>query len=83
MDLLWSIAVGIFVGYLGNRFYGGKNADKKGWFIYLLLGLAGGVVGGFVFGLLGLSTSSLIGDIISGAVGAAIILFIWNLLRKK
>jgi uncharacterized membrane protein YeaQ/YmgE (transglycosylase-associated protein family) len=39
-------------------------------------------IGGFAFGLLGLSASGLIGSIVTATVGAAILLLIVGLLKK-
>ena len=51
MHLLWEIAIGILAGFLAGQIMRGKG---YGLVIDLLLGLVGSVVGGFVFGLLGL-----------------------------
>ena len=51
MYLIWEIAIGILAGFLAGKIMRGKG---YGVLIDLLLGLVGSVVGGFVFGLLGL-----------------------------
>jgi uncharacterized membrane protein YeaQ/YmgE (transglycosylase-associated protein family) len=40
------------------------------------------VVGGFLFGLLGLSAGGLIGSIMTATVGAVVLLFLIGLIKK-
>jgi uncharacterized membrane protein YeaQ/YmgE (transglycosylase-associated protein family) len=48
-----------------------------------VLGIAGAVVGGWLFGLLGLSASGgMIGSIIVATIGAVFLIFISRLLRS-
>ena len=42
----------------------------------------GAIVGGFVFGLLGINAGGLIGSLITAVVGAVILLFIVGLIKK-
>ena len=48
----------------------------------LIIFLAIGVVGGYVFGLLGISAGGLVGSIITATVGAALLLFLIGLIKK-
>ena len=49
----------------------------------IILGIIGGIVGNWAFGALGISISDgIIGDVITGAIGAIIILFIAGLFKK-
>ena len=48
-----------------------------------VLGIIGGVVGGWVFSLFGLSTDGgLIGSLVTSVAGAVLILFIGRLIKK-
>ena len=80
MAFLWYIIVGGFAGWLGSLLFKGSGS---GIVFNVILGIIGGVVGGWVFGLLGIHTSGLIGSIITAAVGAFILLFLFNMFSKK
>jgi uncharacterized membrane protein YeaQ/YmgE (transglycosylase-associated protein family) len=42
----------------------------------------GGVIGGFLFGLLGVVAGGLIGSIVTATAGAVVLLFLARLLKK-
>jgi uncharacterized membrane protein YeaQ/YmgE (transglycosylase-associated protein family) len=48
----------------------------------IVLGIVGGVIGRFLFGLLGLSAWNLIGSIIVSVVGAVILIWLVRQLKK-
>jgi uncharacterized membrane protein YeaQ/YmgE (transglycosylase-associated protein family) len=76
MYLIWEIAIGILAGFLAGQIMRGKG---YGLVIDLLLGLIGSVVGGFVFGLLGLHGYGLVGQLVTATVGA--VMLIWVVRR--
>jgi uncharacterized membrane protein YeaQ/YmgE (transglycosylase-associated protein family) len=76
MYLIWEIAIGILAGFLAGQIMRGKG---YGLVIDLLLGLVGSVVGGFVFGLLGLHGYGLVGQLVTATVGA--VMLIWVVRR--
>ena len=78
MALIISLLFAAGVGYVAGQFMGLNGP----WYINILLGLAGGVVGGLLFSLLGFSVLSIIGDIISSVVGACLVIFAYNKLKK-
>ena len=73
MYLIWEIAIGILAGFLAGQIMRGKG---YGIVIDLLLGLIGSVVGGFVFGLLGLHGYGLVGQLVTATVGAVMLLWV-------
>jgi len=73
ISLIWSILIGILCGWLAGKIMRGKG---YGVLIDLLLGIGGSVLGYFVFGLLGLSASGLIGRIVVSTAGAVLLIFI-------
>jgi uncharacterized membrane protein YeaQ/YmgE (transglycosylase-associated protein family) len=80
-SLLWMILVGFAAGALAKWI---TPADEGGGFILTtLLGIGGAVVGGWVGGLLGIYTHSLIGDLVSATLGALLILFVYNRISAK
>jgi uncharacterized membrane protein YeaQ/YmgE (transglycosylase-associated protein family) len=73
MFLLWELGIGILAGFLAGKIMRGKG---YGVLLDLLLGMVGSVVGGFVFGLLGLYASSLIGTIVVATAGAVMLVYL-------
>ena len=48
----------------------------------IIVGVIGAVVGGFLFGLLGMAAGGLLGSIVTATVGAVVLLFLVGLLKK-
>jgi len=65
--LLWA-----FIGWLVGQILRGRGYDL---FTNILLGIGGGLVGGILFALLGLSSGGLLGTILSGVVGAILLVY--------
>jgi len=76
--MLYSIIVGIIAGYIASRLTSGEG---KGCLIDLVLGVVGGVVGGAIFEFLNISWAGTIGQIGTAAVGAVVVLWLWNKLK--
>ena len=53
-----------------------------GFLINLLLGIVGGAVGRWLFGLLSIDWGGLIGEIGTGTIGAIVVLWIASLFKK-
>ena len=79
MGFLWYIIIGIAAGFLTGKIMRGGGF---GVIINLILGIAGGVLGGWVFGLLGIAASGIIG-LITATVGAILMLWIASLFNKR
>ena len=73
MFLVWEILIGILAGFLAGKIMRGKG---YGVLMDLLLGMVGSVVGGFVFGLLGLYGYGLIGQLVIATAGAVLLIYI-------
>ncbi|MGD9950888.1 MAG: GlsB/YeaQ/YmgE family stress response membrane protein [Desulfobulbus sp.] len=60
---------------------------KKDWGVGLLgnvvVGVVGGVVGGFLFKLMAIATGGLIGSIVTATVGAVVLLFLVKFFQNK
>ena len=78
MGWIASIIIGTLVGWLAGKIM----KSSHGLLINFLLGWAGSVFGKFIADLLKISSDSLAGDILFSVVGACLILFIFNKLKK-
>ena len=80
--LSWAL-LGIVVGALAKWIMPGK--DPGGFFITMLIGIAGAVVGGFIGTLLGLGTVSgfNVRSLVISIVGALLLLAIYRRVKKK
>ena len=78
--ILWVIIVGLIAGWAAGRIMGGGG---HGVVIDCLLGIAGGIVGGFVLRVLGLySSGGLITEIIVATFGAVILIWLSRKLKR-
>lgn len=77
--ILGYIVGGAVIGILARFFKPG--ADPMGWILTILLGIAGAVVGGYVSGMLGVTSRFLVWVI--AILVAIVLLFIFEMLRKK
>ena len=78
MYIIIALLVGLVVGVLAQVLMGGR----LGWVLSIILGLVGGALGGWLFKFLPFYTGGIIWQIISGLVGACLILFVVRLIRK-
>ncbi len=77
------ILLGLIAGVIAKMIMPGK--DPGGFFITILLGVAGSFVGGWVGSLIGLGTVGTLsfGSIITAIVGALILLAAYRFLKKQ
>jgi uncharacterized membrane protein YeaQ/YmgE (transglycosylase-associated protein family) len=78
MYIVWQIAIGILAGWLAGKIMRGRGF---GVLIDLFVGIIGSVLGGFLFGLLGLHSSGLIGSLVVATIGAMFLLFLVRQLK--
>lgn len=81
LGILWTIIIGCAAGAIAGWIMKGKGF---GFFINILLGLIGSIVGGWAYGLLGLTASTgKWGTLVMSTIGAIILIFIVSLFKKK
>ena len=76
MSIIWMILVGLIAGALAKLIMPGR--DPGGIIITIVLGIAGSLLGGFLFG----GNDNRVG-IIGSVVGALILLFIYRLIAGR
>ena len=69
---------GLVIGAIAKLLMPGK--DPGGWFVTLLLGIAGSWVGSWVFGALGLGGT--VPGLIGAVIGAMLLLVAYRLLKR-
>ena len=80
MGFLWFIIIGIVAGFVAGKLMRGGGF---GFLVNLVVGIIGAVLGGWIFGLLGISTTGIIGSLITATVGAIVLLWVISLFNKR
>ena len=80
--MIWAIIIGALVGFIASKISG--NDAEMGWLANIIVGILGGFVGSWLFGVLGFNTTGgTLYQILMGVVGAVILLAIYNAVTKK
>ena len=80
MGILYALLIGALAGWLAGKIMKGGGF---GTLLNIILGIVGGAVGNWIFGVLGIHINSgIIGDLITGIIGALAILFVAGLFKK-
>ena len=77
---MWYIIIGILAGFLAGKLMRGGGFGRL---VNLLLGIAGGVLGGWLFGLFGFTSAGLAGNLLTSLIGAVLLLWIVSLFRRR
>jgi len=81
MHLLWWILVGLVAGWLTGKIMKGGG---YGFFVDIILGIVGGLVGGFIARALGFSpVGGLVYTILIATLGAIVLVFLFRLITGK
>ncbi|NLD24383.1 MAG: GlsB/YeaQ/YmgE family stress response membrane protein [Bacteroidales bacterium] len=80
MGWLWWIIIGAVAGWLAGTLMRGGGF---GFIVNVLVGIAGAVIGGWVFGLLGIAAGGIMGSLVTALVGAVLLLWIISLFRRR
>ena len=81
MSILTWIVLGLIAGFLASKIV---NKQGEGFFVDILLGIVGAVVGGFIFNLFGASgaTGLNIYSVVVAVIGAIVVLFVYHAIRR-
>lgn len=81
MEIVVTLLIGAAAGWLGSMIYKGSGLGIIG---NIVVGIIGSFFGYWLLGKLGINLGTgWIGAIITGAFGALVILFLFNLIFKK
>lgn len=79
MEFIWFCLIGLAAGWLAGQIMKGGGYGLVG---DLVIGVIGALLGGFVFGLLGISAYGLIGRLVVATIGAVLLIFILRKLKR-
>lgn len=74
------IVVGLIAGVLAKWIMPGK--DPGGFIVTILIGIAGGLIGGFVASQVGIGGGNFVNILIATA-GAVLLLFVYRLVKSR
>jgi uncharacterized membrane protein YeaQ/YmgE (transglycosylase-associated protein family) len=80
MDFVWFCLIGLCAGWLAGQFVKGGGQSL---IVDLVIGVVGAILGGFIFGLLGIQAVGMLGALVCATVGAVVLLLIVRAVRKK
>ena len=80
MFFLWYLLIGLVAGWIANLVVRGHGA---GFWINLLVGIVGGLLGGWMFSLFGIFAIGTFGSIVMSVIGAIVLLWIAALIRPS
>jgi uncharacterized membrane protein YeaQ/YmgE (transglycosylase-associated protein family) len=81
MSILAWIILGLVAGFIGSKIV---NKSGEGFFLDIILGIVGAVVGGWVFSIFGAHgvTGLNIYSLVVAVIGAIVVLFVYHAIRK-
>jgi uncharacterized membrane protein YeaQ/YmgE (transglycosylase-associated protein family) len=79
MDLLGFLLIGLVAGWIATHLMRGSGLGLGG---NLVVGVIGAFIGGFLFRLLGFVAVGLVGTLITATVGAMVLLYVVQVLKK-
>lgn len=79
MNVIWFLLIGLVAGWLAGIVLKGRGF---GLVANLVIGVLGAVLGGFLFGLIGVQSYSLLGSLVMATVGAVVLLLIVGMLKR-
>ena len=80
MSFIWYILIGIASGFVAGKLMRGGGF---GLVVNLIVGIIGVVLGGWLFGLVGITAGGIIGSLITSVVGAVVLLWIVGILSRS
>jgi uncharacterized membrane protein YeaQ/YmgE (transglycosylase-associated protein family) len=79
LGLIWFLIIGLIAGWLAGQLMKGTGYGLAG---DLILGIVGAYVGSWVFALLGIAATGLVGQILCATAGAVLCVFAIRKLKQ-
>ena len=80
VDFVWFLLIGLAAGWMASQIMKGGGS---GLVSDLLMGVIGSMLGGFLFGLLGLSANGAFGNLVTATVGAIVLIAGLRVINSK
>lgn len=77
--LVWFLLIGLAAGWIASMV---MKSGRGGVLQYMVIGVIGALLGGWIFSLLGIAAGGLLGSLITATVGAIVLIALLRLLRK-
>jgi uncharacterized membrane protein YeaQ/YmgE (transglycosylase-associated protein family) len=77
--LIWWIVVGLIAGWAAGKIMKGAG---YGTLMDIILGIVGGVIGGWLLGIVGIHAGGLIGTILVSIFGAVFLIWLSRMIKK-
>ena len=81
MEIIAMVILGLIAGAIAKLLMPGR--DPGGFIMTIVLGIAGSLVGGFLFNLLGIGDGETWAGLIGSIIGAIILLVIYRAVTRK
>lgn len=79
MNIIFWIIIGGLAGFIAEK----VMKSSHGLLTNIIVGIVGAFIGGWLFGLLGISTGGgFVGSLITAVVGAIVLIWLLRLVRK-
>lgn len=78
-NMVWFLLLGLLAGWLAGKLMKGAGFGLLG---NLVVGVIGAMLGGFLFDVIGLSTTTKLGALLMATAGAVVFLLMLNWLSK-
>ena len=80
MYWLWYILIGLAAGYVASLIVKGSGS---GMLLNLVIGMVGGVLGRWLFRLMGIASTNMLGSLLTSVFGAIVLLLIVGLFTRR
>ncbi len=81
MHLLWTLLIGLIIGFVAKLLMPGK--DPSGFFITIAIGIAGSLIATYLGRMLGLYAEGASAGFIMSVIGAMLLLWLYRMLFKR
>lgn len=79
-SLILILLIGAAAGWLAGNIMKGRGFGAVG---NIVVGIVGAFLGGYLFSLVGIKAAGIIGSLITATVGALVLLWVVNLIKKS
>jgi uncharacterized membrane protein YeaQ/YmgE (transglycosylase-associated protein family) len=78
-SLIWFLLIGLAAGWIASMV---MKSGRGSILQYMVIGVIGALLGGWLFSLFGIGAGGLLGSLITATVGAIVLIALLRLLRR-